>query len=609
MKSLKILLITVVVLLFSNISNAQTPDIQISGNSIVITPPTSENFYAMDVIIMSPSHKFLINARSYGDVISQTVFEDGDYRWEVKIILLNPNAKVSSSERSDELIVKTFTGTFTVKGGIITNFQKPKNITANFDFYLKKVTEKIIFVLRKVVEFVATPAYALNDTRIYLSDIFPSIYFDDNANNSSNPSWGNFDWFIYVDNATSSTAGNFYIVNNQNYYVFFRIDSDGNTGKNNLAIWVQNDGDITFKNQTHIIKDNKDVSFSNDIFVFDYNQNSLGTYGNMDISNGALFVDGSANYVGIGTSTPAYSLEIHNTWPEIKLLDLSDSTAAHIEYNAGILSLEGNSQQNIVEINATAPKQSITIDSTGTVNMKNVDVLWSGTNSNGDGLSKLVSLSANNVDTNKTSDVGFSLYNARADFRWNFRTASASKGFMATKQGTGGAEFEIRNTTNSYQNVSLHLGNGAYCSSTGQWINASSREYKEDIKPLSAEVALKAFEKLNPVTFKFKRDKNKEVNVGFIAEEVPDIVASPDRKGINSLEVVALLTKVVKEQQRIIQEQAKQLEKQKTLIYKQRKQLDEQTKINKNLYKKIEEIQKQIQLLHSTALKINHSDS
>ncbi|HEX6641186.1 MAG TPA: hypothetical protein VF215_08730, partial [Thermoanaerobaculia bacterium] len=45
-----------------------------------------------------------------------------------------------------------------------------------------------------------------------------------------------------------------------------------------------------------------------------------------------------------------------------------------------------------------------------------------------------------------------------------------------------------------------------------------------------------------------------EMNVGFIAEEVPDLVATADRKGLSSMDVVAVLTKVMQEQQRTIED-------------------------------------------------------
>jgi hypothetical protein len=99
------------------------------------------------------------------------------------------------------------------------------------------------------------------------------------------------------------------------------------------------------------------------------------------------------------------------------------------------------------------------------------------------------------------------------------------------------------------------MGNGATCNSSGQWVNASSQEYKENISPLTAKEAFDALGNLKPVKYNFKRDTDKELNVGFIAEDVPELVATADRKGLSSLEIVAMLTKVVQDQQEIIEGQ------------------------------------------------------
>ena len=100
----------------------------------------------------------------------------------------------------------------------------------------------------------------------------------------------------------------------------------------------------------------------------------------------------------------------------------------------------------------------------------------------------------------------------------------------------------------------LHLANGAYLSSGGVWTNASSRELKENIETLSAARAMSAFNELQPVVFNYRTNRA-ERHVGFIAEDVPAIVASSDRKGLSPMDVAALLTKVVQEQQKLIQAQ------------------------------------------------------
>ncbi|THB74079.1 MAG: tail fiber domain-containing protein, partial [Desulfobacteraceae bacterium] len=74
----------------------------------------------------------------------------------------------------------------------------------------------------------------------------------------------------------------------------------------------------------------------------------------------------------------------------------------------------------------------------------------------------------------------------------------------------------------------------------GNWNGASSRELKENIEKLSYKNALHALKKLDPVVYNYKNDS--EPRVGFIAEDVPELVASKSRKNISSMDIVATLT-------------------------------------------------------------------
>jgi hypothetical protein len=109
--------------------------------------------------------------------------------------------------------------------------------------------------------------------------------------------------------------------------------------------------------------------------------------------------------------------------------------------------------------------------------------------------------------------------------------------------------------------ISMAVGNGSYDHNTGQWVDGSSREYKENIADLKTDAAMAAFEKLNPVTFKLKNAPKGTSQVGFIAEDVPELVAQESRKGLAPMDIVAVLTKVVQEQQKTIKELKSRLEK------------------------------------------------
>ena len=98
----------------------------------------------------------------------------------------------------------------------------------------------------------------------------------------------------------------------------------------------------------------------------------------------------------------------------------------------------------------------------------------------------------------------------------------------------------------------IHHSSGARLDA-GNWVNASSRAVKQDIQQLDGDAASSALKALQPVTFAYKANPA-EMNVGFIAEDVPDLVATADRKGLSAMDIVAVLTKVVQEQQRTIED-------------------------------------------------------
>ncbi len=105
----------------------------------------------------------------------------------------------------------------------------------------------------------------------------------------------------------------------------------------------------------------------------------------------------------------------------------------------------------------------------------------------------------------------------------------------------------------------LQHSNGAFLSAGGVWTNASSRDFKENICTLDSDEAKRTLEGLIPVTFSYKIDP-REHHVGFIAEDAPDIVASKDHKGMSAMDIVAVLTKVVQEQQMVIGELSQRVE-------------------------------------------------
>ncbi|MBI4582706.1 MAG: tail fiber domain-containing protein [Planctomycetes bacterium] len=137
---------------------------------------------------------------------------------------------------------------------------------------------------------------------------------------------------------------------------------------------------------------------------------------------------------------------------------------------------------------------------------------------------------------------------------------SGSLHLIAYGRGSGTYANKIRMQTRSGPGQvadRMVVGNGhvqiyGTIGATGGWI--SSREQKKDIAKLSSQQSHELIQQLEAVTYINKSDPGETRRVGFIAEEVPEIFAGPERKGVDYMGVAALLTKTVQEQERQIGE-------------------------------------------------------
>lgn len=86
----------------------------------------------------------------------------------------------------------------------------------------------------------------------------------------------------------------------------------------------------------------------------------------------------------------------------------------------------------------------------------------------------------------------------------------------------------------------------------------SSREIKQNIQTVETQEAIYALNTLRPVKFNYKNHPTEEV-LGFVAEEVPDLVATESRRTTSPMDVVAVLTRVVQEQQKTIGELSRKI--------------------------------------------------
>lgn len=302
----------------------------------------------------------------------------------------------------------------------------------------------------------------------------------------------------------------------------------------------------------------------------------------------ALYVDSTGN-IGFQQSAPL--LDLHLTTSDTPALRLEQTNAGGFtaqtwdiggnEANFFVRDLTGGSRLSF-RIRPGAPTSSIDIAADGEVGIgtANPDADLDVAKTEG-----LVSIRAHSNNASGIAQIRVSSGNGTASIRQNyFQMVSDESVDLEWRFGMlGDSSFRISDFTTGVEanrvtiNSSGQIGIGGVTSPTnpiqhssgailtagGTWQSVSSRAAKKDISTLTPDEAKAALAKLQPVKFTYKLEPG-DPQVGFIAEDVPDLVATHDRKHLNAMEITAVLTDVVKEQQKTIehlQQRLDQLEK------------------------------------------------
>jgi hypothetical protein len=86
------------------------------------------------------------------------------------------------------------------------------------------------------------------------------------------------------------------------------------------------------------------------------------------------------------------------------------------------------------------------------------------------------------------------------------------------------------------------------------FVNISSRDFKDQIVDLSAAEALDLLGRLRAVKYHHKDDPSQRQHIGFVAEELPSLLTTPDQKAYKPTDILAILTMVIQSQQARIQD-------------------------------------------------------
>ena len=194
----------------------------------------------------------------------------------------------------------------------------------------------------------------------------------------------------------------------------------------------------------------------------------------------------------------------------------------------------GNSQiydnGNRIGIGTTEPKQRLEVNGSIQIHEQNSSV-------------------AGLMITQSTGDTGYIMHN-----RASTLTIGAGSQDRISIDRDGNVGFAVARPDHP-----LEMASGAHVTAGGVWTNSSSREKKENIEALSVEEATRTLMALDPVVFNYKTEKSEDY-VGFIAEDVPTLVANSDRDALSAMDIVAVLTRVVQEQQNTIRELEEKLD-------------------------------------------------
>ena len=350
--------------------------------------------------------------------------------------------------------------------------------------------------------------------------------------------------------------------------------------ENNLRIQFNDTSSGSFPTRNWQIRANSSASGGQNFLGFvDQGNNDTGETGTLVFAveaaarANALYVESDGD-VGIGTSNPILDLHISTSnTPGIRLEQTSAGgfsaqnwDIAGNEANFFVRDVTGGSRLPF-RIRPNAPTSSIDISATGNVGIgtasptSRLDLV--GGQIEIGGLS--IGERSGAIEDLQVNALRNTIYNIDSDNNSTNASFSVSRDgnanavvFVAREDGLVG----VNRQTPSFP---FHVGsdatngNGAHVTAAGIWTNGSSRVNKTGIRPLDLEDAMAALHDLEPVRYRGVSSPDDEEYLGFIAEDVPDLVAMNSRKGLSPMDIVALLTRVVQEQQQTIEQLSERL--------------------------------------------------
>ncbi len=424
---------------------------------------------------------------------------DGVYTYELRVIpMTGKKVRKAGDEKAPPVKTLTQSGYFSVQGGSILTNNTPEGgpaVPLDILHY-----DDVIITGSLCVGFDCQNGESFGFDTVILKEHNLRIYFNDTSYTASYPT---NNWRITINDSTNGGAS------------YFSVDD-------------VDDGTSIFKIEAG--------APSNSLYVEDYGR------------------------IGLGTSTPVVELHIKDSdTPTLRLeQDSSGGWTAQTWDVAGnesnfFIRDATNGSKLPFRIQPSTPSSTLCLKSDGKVGI--------GTWSPGYKV-EIETTGENCALVLERTDGATNYINATSSYA-NFGSVSSHPLRLVTNNivrmlldTDGDVAVGGGSTVNPpYKLTVYNSANTAYgYSDGGAWATGSSRKFKENIKDIEVNEALDAFKKLNPIRFNYKGVQDDE-HLGFIAEDVPEIVATRNRDAISAMDIVTLLTKVVQEQQEVVREQ------------------------------------------------------
>ncbi len=292
-----------------------------------------------------------------------------------------------------------------------------------------------------------------------------------------------------------------------------------------------------------------------------------------DVTGGQspLVVESSSGNVGLGTPSPAVELHIKDSnAPTLRLEQ--DTTGGQSAQTwdvgssfGGFVVKDVTNNRIPVWISPNAPTFSLFVANSGKVGIGTLDPQGQ-LHLNGGAAADVFAGMGPNLNTGPGFNYGYAggsfgrsagFFNVRPDGAaappnpsLRFMTQNVQR-MIVDNEGYIGLGTNVAAFNPAFP---IHHTSGAHLTVGGTWNSASSRELKENIHELAQAEAVAALLALQPVKFNYKAERGEDY-VGFIAEDVPELVASNDRRSLSPTDIVAVLTRVLQQQQQAVEEQ------------------------------------------------------